>query len=92
MATLNQPQYKPWPVEDQVMVIFAATQGYLDDVDVPKVNDFSSDLLVFLKAQYPRSGETIAKSKDLTDETATKLHEAIRAFKADYSGSKSRWS
>jgi F-type H+/Na+-transporting ATPase subunit alpha len=87
VATLNQPQYQPWPVEDQVMVIFAATQGYLDDVDVPKVNDFSADLLVFLKAQYPDLGAEIAKTKELSDEVAGKLHEAIRLFKADYAGS-----
>jgi F-type H+/Na+-transporting ATPase subunit alpha len=86
VATLNQPQYKPWPVEDQVMVIFAATQGYLDDVAVGRVNDFSSALLVYLKSQYPAIGEAISTSKELTDETATKLHEAVRSFKADYSG------
>ena len=87
VATLNQPQYQPWPVEDQVMVIFAATQGYLDDIDVPKVNDFSAGFLVYLKSQYPALGETIAKTKDLSDETAATLHEAIRSFKADYAGS-----
>ena len=87
VATLNQPQYQPWPVEDQVMVIFAATQGYLDDIDVPKVNDFSTALLVFLKSQYPALGETIATTKDLSDDTTAKLHEAVRSFKADYAGS-----
>ena len=87
VAMLNQPQYQPWPVEDQVTVIFAATQGYLDDIDVPKVNDFSTALLVYLKSQYPDLGESIAKTRDLSDETATKLHEAVRSFKADYVGS-----
>jgi F-type H+-transporting ATPase subunit alpha len=87
VATLNQPQYQPWPIEDQVMVIFAATQGYLDDIAVPKVNDFSGALLVYLKSQYPAIAEAIQKTKELTDDTSTRLHEAIRSFKADYAGS-----
>jgi F-type H+/Na+-transporting ATPase subunit alpha len=87
VATLNQPQYEPWPVEDQVMVIFAATQGYLDDIDVSKVNDFSAGLLAYLKSQYPALGETVANTKDLSDETISQLHEAVRSFKADYAGS-----
>ncbi len=84
VAVLNQPQYRPWPVADQVQVLFAATQGYLDDVEVAQVSEFNQSLLDFLKAQHPSIGESIAETSDLTDAVAEQLHEAIRAFKADY--------
>ena len=84
VAVLNQPQYGPWPVADQVQVLFAATQGYLDDVEVAQVPEFNQSLLDFLKAQHPSIGESIAETSDLTDAVAEQLHEAIRAFKADY--------
>lgn len=84
VATLNQPQYQPWPVEDEVMILFAATQGYLDDVAVAQVPAFNQGLLDFLKSQYPAIGRTIAETKDLTDDVAQQLHEAIQAYKADY--------
>lgn len=86
VAVLNQPQYKPWPVEDQVMVLFAATQGYMDDVEVGRVQEFSQGLLDFLKSQYADLGKAIAASKDLPDELEQQLHEAVQAFKVDYSG------
>ena len=84
VAVLNQPQYRPWPVADQVQVLFAATQGYLDDVEVAQVSEFNQSLLDFLKAQHPSIGASIAETSDLTDAVAEQLHEAIRAFKADY--------
>jgi F-type H+-transporting ATPase subunit alpha len=84
VATLNQPQYQPWSVEDEVMVIFAATQGYLDDVDVAKVSDFNLGLLDYLKSQHAHVGETIAETKDLTDDITAQLHDAIQRFKSDY--------
>ncbi|NLE73635.1 MAG: F0F1 ATP synthase subunit alpha [Actinobacteria bacterium] len=87
VAVLNQPQYKPWPVEEQVQALFAATQGYLDDVEVAQASEFNLGLLDFLKSQYPTVGETIAKTQDLSDDIAQQLHEAIQAFKADYSSS-----
>ncbi len=87
VAVLNQPQYKPWPVEEQVQVLFAATQGYLDDVEVPQVSEFNLGLVDFLKSQYPAIGKSIAETQDLSDDVAQQLHEAIQAFKADYSSS-----
>ncbi len=84
VATLNQPQYQPWPVQDEVMIIFAATQGYLDDVEVGKVAEFNHGLLDFLNSQYRSIGETIAQTKDLTDDIVDQLHEAIQRFKSDY--------
>ena len=87
VETLNQPQYAPWPVEEQVMIIFGATQGYLDDIDVEKVGEFNEGLRDSLRATHPEIGEAIRTSKELSEETEAKLHEAIRAFKADFAGS-----
>jgi len=86
VATLNQPQYAPWPVEEQVMVIFAATQGYLDDVPVDRVDEFNESLRTYLRAQNAEIGQAIRETKDLPDETAKRLHEAIRDFKSDFVG------
>ncbi|MBC7293830.1 MAG: F0F1 ATP synthase subunit alpha, partial [Thermoleophilia bacterium] len=81
VATLNQPQFAPWPVEEQVMIIFAATQGYLDDVPVAQVSRFNDMLRDYLAANHPEIGEEIAATKDLTAETEAKLRSALDAFK-----------
>ena len=78
---------RPEATEEQVQALFAATQGYLDDVEVAQASEFNLGLLDFLKSQYPTVGETIAKTQDLSDDIAQQLHEAIQAFKADYSSS-----
>lgn len=81
VATLNQPQYVPWPIEEQVMIIFAATQGYADDVPVPEVSQFNESLRQYLRQQHPDIGAEIAATKDLDAETEAKLRSAIEAFK-----------
>lgn len=81
VATLNQPQFAPWPVEEQVMIIFAATQGYLDDVPVAQVSRFNDMLRDYLAANHPEIGEEITATKDLTAETEAKLRSALDAFK-----------
>ena len=69
VATLNQPQYVPWPVQEQVMIVFAATKGYADDVPVAEISRFNTELRDFLGQQHPEIGAEIVKSKDLTPET-----------------------
>jgi F-type H+-transporting ATPase subunit alpha len=81
VASLNQPQYEPWPVQEQVMIIFAATNGYADDVPVAEISPFNSGLRDFLGQQYPEIGAEIAKSKDLSAENEARLRSAIQAFK-----------
>jgi F-type H+/Na+-transporting ATPase subunit alpha len=86
VATLNQPQYAPWPVEDQVAIIFAATQGYLDDIEVSQVVAFNNGLRDYLRAEHPGIGKDVRETKDLTDETAEKLRQAIQAFTDEFVG------
>ncbi len=79
VATLNQPQYAPWPVEDQVVAIWVATNGYLDDVPVDQVPRFHEELRTHLKAEKAAIG-AIRESGDLSDDTVAKLKAAVVQF------------
>jgi F-type H+-transporting ATPase subunit alpha len=78
---LKQPQYQPMSVERQIAVIYAATNGYLDDVPVPGVRRWESEFLAFLEAQHPKVLEGIRSRKTLDDATTHALKAAIDAFK-----------
>ena len=65
---LKQPQYTPYPVEDQVQAIYVAVKGFLDDIAVEKVVDFEHQVLAFLHSSHPEIGEDIVKTKKLTEE------------------------
>jgi F-type H+/Na+-transporting ATPase subunit alpha len=80
VATLNQPQYDPWPMEEQVVAIYAGNEGYLDDIPTPQVSRFQEELREHLRAEgeiYKQIGET----GDLPDELAEKLNAEIEKFK-----------
>jgi F-type H+-transporting ATPase subunit alpha len=79
VATLNQPQYRPLPVEEQVAVIWTATNGYLDDVPVAEVPRFSDELIEYLRAEGTVL-KTIRESGDLSDETAEALKSNVEKF------------
>ena len=79
VATLNQPQYQPWPTEEQVVAIHAGIHGWLDRVPVPQVPRFQEELRETLRAEGAVY-QTIRESKDLSDETIAKLDEALQKF------------
>jgi F-type H+/Na+-transporting ATPase subunit alpha len=79
VATLNQPQYSPWPFEEQVVVIWAATNGYLDPIPVDQVPRFNDELISFLQAQGDVL-KTIRESGDLSDETEAALRQQLDVF------------
>ncbi len=81
---LKQPQYKPMPVEYQVIIIYAATKKYLLDIDVDAVGRFQDGLFDFIDTKYSEIPESIRKSKELTEETEGLLIKAITEFKADF--------
>jgi F-type H+-transporting ATPase subunit alpha len=81
VATLNQPQFMPWPVQDQVMILFSAARGFLDDVPVDQVSRFNDMLRSDLTTNHPEIGADIAATKDLSGETETKLRSALEGFK-----------
>ena len=81
---LKQPQYEPMPVEKQVEILFAAINGFIDDVPTEKVIDFEKRFHQFMEAQYPAIGETIAKTKVLDEATEEKLKAAITEFRKTF--------
>jgi F-type H+-transporting ATPase subunit alpha len=79
---LKQDQYSGMQVEDQVISIFTATNGYLDDVDVANVRRFERELLAFLHERYPDLPLGIAQTKALSDDATETLRGAIDTFKS----------
>ena len=78
---LKQGQYVPMAVEDQVMVIYAATQGFLDDVATAKIRGWEKSFLDYVNSTRPKIGEAIRTEKVISDETASALREAIEDHK-----------
>ncbi len=81
---LKQNQYSPVPVEKQVMILYAAVNGYLDDVEVDKITSFEADFHAFMEASHTEVGKFIAESKDLSDKVEAALKKAIKEFKEGY--------
>jgi F-type H+-transporting ATPase subunit alpha len=80
VATLNQPQYAPWEVAEQVVAIYAGIHGHLDGIPVPQVPRFQQELREFLRAEGTVY-ETIRSSGDLSDETTEQLEAQLEKFK-----------
>src|SRR6059036_2538948 len=79
---LKQGQYRPMPVENQVISIFAGTNGYLDDVPVNRVRQFEEELLDYVTREHPKlQGDIVAKGK-LDDELTTDLRNMLTKFKS----------
>src|SRR3954471_12189893 len=74
---LKQPQYRPMPVEQEVMVIYAATQGYMDDVPVTRIQEFQTGLLAHIETSAPDLRRDLAEKKELSGEIETKLKQAL---------------
>jgi F-type H+-transporting ATPase subunit alpha len=77
---LKQPQYQPMPVEDQVMIISAATSGAIDQVPVNRIADFKTDFTQYMRTTYPQVGRSIAETGTLGDDMAETLRNAVRDF------------
>jgi F-type H+-transporting ATPase subunit alpha len=81
---LKQPQYNPSPVQEQVAVIFAGGRGYMDDVPVPAVRKFESELLEFLRNSKPDILKDIKAKQALDDDLTKRLGAAIDEFKKGF--------
>jgi len=77
---LKQPQYEPMSLGHQVMILFAGTNGYVDDVPVERVRERETDLLRFMDTQYPAVGQSIMAEKRVTEESDKALRAAIQEF------------
>jgi len=78
---LKQGQYSPMPVEQQVMVIYAVTNGFIDDVPVAQVRDWERGFVEFMGAQFPQVGERIRTERALSKETEGDLRRGIEEYK-----------
>ena len=81
---LKQPQYKPMPVEYQVIIIYAVTKKYVIDIDVDRILDFEQGLFDFIDTKYPQIPESIKETKELTTDNEKALIAAIEEFKKTF--------
>ena len=81
---LKQPQYKPMPVEYQVIIIYAVTKKYVIDIDVDRILDFEQGLFDFIDTKYPQIPESIKETRELTADNEKALIAAIEEFKKTF--------
>jgi F-type H+-transporting ATPase subunit alpha len=81
---LKQPQYRPYPVEEQVVSIFAGTQGYLDDLAVAEVGAFERAVLDHLRNEFPEVLDEIRQVGQVSDALADRLREVIANFRGQW--------
>jgi len=84
VEVLKQDQFTPYPLWQQVSIIFAATQGFLDDVEVKRIRTFERELYPFLESKYADIPHMITESRDLSEDLQGTLKKAIAEFKADF--------
>jgi F-type H+-transporting ATPase subunit alpha len=77
---LKQPQYQPMPVELQVMVIYAVTNGFVDEIPVAEIRAWESGFLQFMSSQFPQVGDRIRTEKVISKETDAELKRAIESY------------
>jgi F-type H+-transporting ATPase subunit alpha len=86
---LKQPQYAPLQVEEQVVVIYAGVNGYLDNLPVGDVGRYEEELLRHFRDEKKEVLETIRNEKKLSDETTEKVKSTIEAFTNNFASSSS---
>jgi F-type H+-transporting ATPase subunit alpha len=79
---LKQPQFKPMPVEQEVMVVYAGTQGFLDDVPIPRVQEFQSAFLTYVDSSASDFRKDLATKGELTSDLEAKLKQTLTDFKS----------
>ncbi len=80
MEIMKQQQYSPIPVEEQVVSIYAATHGHMDDLPLEHVRRYEMELIEFIRAAHSSVLETISMKKEITDEAKTELNGALAQF------------
>jgi F-type H+-transporting ATPase subunit alpha len=83
VATLNQPQYDPWPMEEQVVALYAGVNGFLDPIPVEQIPRFQDELREHMRTEGSVLKE-IRESGDLSDETAQKLEAELKKFQGGF--------
>ena len=83
---LKQPQYQPMDLKDQVLILFAVTNGYANDVPVERMRAWEAELLRVLNASHPEIGREVAGKKMISPESEKQLREAIEEFRLGWIG------
>ena len=78
---LKQPQYQPIPVEEQTMIIWVATNGFIDDVPPDAIRRFETEFYTFMRNKYPQIGKSLRDKKEFTDAIVSDLKKAAEEFK-----------
>ena len=84
VETLKQSQYSPMPVQDQIMILWVATNGYLDDIPTERVKDFERGFYEFMREHYAVVGHKITTTGEFDDETAQTLKRAAEEYKVQF--------
>ncbi len=82
VEVLKQPQYEPMAVEQQVMILYAVTNGFLDDVPVDAIREWERGFHAFMAQQFPQVGQQVRETKVLSKETEGELKRGIEAYKS----------
>jgi F-type H+/Na+-transporting ATPase subunit alpha len=77
---LKQPQYSPMSLSDQVIILFAGTNGYADQVSIANMAQWQTDLLRFMETSFPEVGRDITEKKMITDSNRQNMVKALDAF------------
>jgi F-type H+-transporting ATPase subunit alpha len=85
MELLKQPQFAPYPLHHQVILIYAGTRGYLDNVPVDDVDRWSAEFLRYMDTAHPQVSQSIRDTNDFTSESEEVLTQAIGDFNANWS-------
>ncbi len=83
---LKQPQYMPYSLESEVIVLFAGTNGFADKVPIERMRPWETAMLRYMETSYPEVGKAIAERRQITPETEAKLRSALDAFNAAWAG------
>jgi F-type H+-transporting ATPase subunit alpha len=86
---LKQPQYQPLPVERQIAIIYAGTNGFLDAIAVTELRTFENELYKFMETRHPQVFREIAEKKQLDDQLKASLNDAVKTFASDFAARKS---
>jgi F-type H+-transporting ATPase subunit alpha len=80
LEVMKQPQYSPVPVEDQIVVIYAASSGFMDELPVESIKKYETELLEFVHAGHANIIDGLRTQKALTDEIVANLNAALKSF------------
>jgi F-type H+-transporting ATPase subunit alpha len=81
---LKQPQYKPMSVEDQILTIYAATNGYVDDYPIEALGKYEKELHSFFEAKHSEILNELRERKTLDDDLKKKINSALDEFKKEF--------